>query len=135
MYILSGLLPLLIILFIYYLHDNGLQIFYNSTVIYHLNLTQGRPFYIGIYQLLELLSTMPWISIFVLSIFAIFFHKKINSKNLYLFLFLIMSIFATLLARKYNPHYLLVSGPFLVVLCSSIIDKKILMQDYLSKSA
>ena len=130
-YILSGLLPLLIILFIYYLHDNGLQIFYNSTVIYHLNLTQGRPFYIGIYQLLELLSTMPWISIFVLSIFAIFFHKKINSKNLYLFLFLIASIFATLLARKYNPHYLLVSGPFLVVLCSSIIDKKILQNNKL----
>lgn len=58
-YIFSGLIPLICILLIYNSYNNGLQIFFNSTLIYHLNLTQGRPFYIGVYQFLELLSTLP----------------------------------------------------------------------------
>ena len=125
-YIISGFAPLLIILFIYNMHENGLNIFFNATFFYHLNLTQGRPFYLGLYQLLEVLSTLPWISLFIMSIFSFLFYKKNKKKIFYLLIFFVVSIFATLLARKYNPHYLLVSAPFLIVISSALIDIKIL---------
>ncbi len=125
-YAISGFLPLIIILYIYSRHENGLNIFFNATLFYHLSLTGGRPFYIGIYQLLEILSTLPWISLFIMSIFSFLFYKKLKKEKFFLLVFFIASIFATSLARKYNLHYLLVSAPFLIVLSSSLIDIKIL---------
>lgn len=132
-YIISGLIPLFFILFIYSMHEHGLRTFLNATLFYHLELTRGRPFYIGLYQLLELLSSLPWISLFIMSIFSFLFHKKFKIEFFFLLLFFIVSIFATLLARKFNLHYLLVSAPFLIVLGSSLIDKKILLSNNLIK--
>jgi hypothetical protein len=132
-YIIGGLIPLFFIFFIYSMHESGLKIFLNATLFYHLNLTQGRPFYIGIYQLLELLSSLPWISLFIISIFSFLFHNKFKRDTFFLLSFLVVSIFATLLARKFNPHYFLVSAPFIIVLGSSLISKRILITNSLTR--
>jgi hypothetical protein len=132
-YIIGGLIPLFLILFIYITHENGLKIFLNATLFYHLELTQGRPFYIGIYQLLELLISLPWISLFIISIFSFLFDNKFKKESFFLLSFLVVSIFSTLLARKFNPHYLLVSAPFLIVLGSSLINKNILLANKIIK--
>jgi hypothetical protein len=132
-YIIAGLIPLFFILFIYSMHEGGLKIFLNATLFYHLKLTQGRPFYIGIYQLLELLSSLPWISLFIMSIFSFLFHNKFKRESFFLLFFLVVSIFATLLARKFNPHYFLVSAPFIIVLGSSLISKRILITNSLTR--
>ena len=66
-----------------------------------------------------------------MSIFSPLFFKEFNKDNLFLFFFLILSFFATLLARKFNPHYFYVSAPFIVILGSSLIHKKIIQSNNL----
>jgi len=121
-YVLSGLIPLIILLVVYANYPNGLDIFYNAQISYHLNLTQGRPFYIGLYQFLEEISSTPYVSLYCLSIVAFFFKENIKKENLYLLVSLIIGLFSILLARKFNPHYFLVVAPFFIILSSSIFS-------------
>ena len=130
-YIISGLIPLVALIVIFSAYEGGLETFLNATYFYHINLTQGRPFWVGVYQLSENISTMPWVSLLAMSILCPLFFKEFNKDNLFLFLFLVLSFFATLLARKFNPHYFYVSAPFIVILGSSLIHKKIIQSNNL----
>jgi len=121
-YILSGLLPLIILIVVYANYSNGLNIFYNATINYHLNLTHGRPFYLGLYQFLDVISSSPYVSLYCLSIVAFVFKDNLKKENLYLFVSLIFGIFSILLARKFNIHYLLTVAPFFIILSSSIFS-------------
>ena len=121
-YVLSGLTPLIILLVIYANYPNGLDIFYNAQLNFHLNLTQGRPFYIGLYQFLDVISSSPYISLYCLSIVAILLKENLKKENLYLFASLIIGLFSILLARKFNIHYLLTVAPFFIILSSSIFS-------------
>ena len=121
-YILSGLIPLIILLVVYANYPNGLDIFYNAQINFHLNLTQGRPYYIGLYQFLEVISSTPYISLYCLSIVIFLFKDNLKKENLYLLASLIVGLFSILLARKFNMHYLVTVAPFFIILSSSIFS-------------
>jgi hypothetical protein len=125
-YVISGLIPLLILIILYSHETDGLKIFWNSTFAYSINLPQGRPFYIGIYQLMDSFVTLAWSSLFILSILSFFIQKQGKKIMFFLLIFFLFSFFSVLLARKFNDHYFLVSSPFLIVAGSSIINNKIL---------
>ena len=122
-YIISGLIPLVLILIPYLNINGGLQIFLNSTLHTHLSHIAGRPFYLGFYKFFEILTRYHWaIIFFVLPLIVFFSKKEIFTKNLYLFFLLIGSIFSIAVSGKFSEHHFLMFIPFAIIICSSIFQ-------------
>lgn len=137
LYVISGLVPLLLLIILYSKNTNGIEVLWSSTVSAHLAYPGGRPFLIGFFEFLDGFTLKQWYPVFILSLIVPFINKKI-SKELFIILFLLITIiFLFLLTRKFSDYYILVALPLMFVIVSSFFDdsnnvsKKILISFFI----
>ncbi len=124
-YIISGLTPLVILLFLYSRVPDGLNIFWRSTLDAHLAYPAGRPFLLGFFQFIENFGVKQWYPLFIFSFVAIFFNKKYFKELLIMALFASIITISFCLTRKFSDYYVLTSFPFLIIMSSSLLDEKL----------
>tara|TARA_Y100001970_G_C14259135_1_gene878165 strand:+ start:656 stop:2134 length:1479 start_codon:yes stop_codon:yes gene_type:complete len=124
-YIFSGIVPLMILLFLYSRIPDGINIFWRSTFDAHLAYPAGRPFFLGFFQFIENFGIKQWYSLFILSFIIIFFNKDYLKELLVMALFVSVIIISFCLTRKFSDYYVLICFPFLIIMSSSILDEKL----------
>lgn len=124
-YIISGLIPLIILLFLYSRVPDGLNIFWRSTFDAHLAYPAGRPFLLGFFQFIENFGVKQWYSLFIFSFVVIFFNKKYFKELLILALFASTITILFCSTRKFSDYYVLTIFPFLMIMSSSLLDEKL----------
>ena len=122
LYIAGGITPLIFLIILYSFEQNGVQIFFNSTVGTVLGYTDQKPIINGLYDFFFRINTKEWFLYFCIP-FIFFFHLKEKSKKvIFLYIGIILQILNVLIVRKYSDHHIVPLLPFVIILVANLLS-------------
>ena len=123
-YIIAGLIPLFIILVLYFNVSHGLEILWRSIFDINKAYSSGRPFLIGAFYFMDIFANKQWYGIIVLAALALFAKSNHKKEIIFMVIFLVLVLLGYLVARKFTDYYMLLSLPLVLVIVSSFYDKE-----------
>jgi len=130
---ISGLIPLIFIIIIYYKQDL-ISLLYAGMVEVSLAYSSENSFLIGIYKYMKTIyklcyfNPFPFLILTILFIFMIFKKSLLEKDNKYLILFISGIMFSILITGQGFSHHLILIIPFIVIfIFSKLINSKLLI--------